>query len=221
MKIPTFRLCVWPVRVRRLGGIPWAFRVECHCMDSINGCGYWLKARHGELAKFSENRRVVGMLPSKWIPVQIKACTGGQKGSHLWPWVVHTTASVKPHATWAGQCRNNDDKVSKYSNWSFFAVSRSGAIFVVNLWSRYSFILFLNTQVLIDCSGPLGEPRNEETGMARKRDALLSQLERRMALRTLVFCNTIQGCRQASCVFAFVVRRHIMTPSTAVKWHSY
>lgn len=54
-------------------------------------------------------------------------------------------------------------------------------------------------QVLIDCSGPPDEPRNEETGMARKRDALLSQLERRMALRTLVFCNTIQGCRQASC----------------------
>lgn len=53
-------------------------------------------------------------------------------------------------------------------------------------------------QVLIDCSGPPDEPRNEETGMARKRDALLSQLERRMALRTLVFCNTIQGCRQAS-----------------------
>lgn len=51
-------------------------------------------------------------------------------------------------------------------------------------------------QVLIDCSGPPDEPRNEETGMARKRDALLSQLERRMALRTLVFCNTIQGCRQ-------------------------
>ncbi|CAM9139506.1 unnamed protein product [Laminaria digitata] len=54
-------------------------------------------------------------------------------------------------------------------------------------------------EVLIDCSGPPGEPRNEDTGMARKRDALLSQLERRMALRTLVFCNTIQGCRQASC----------------------
>lgn len=53
-------------------------------------------------------------------------------------------------------------------------------------------------QVLIDCSGPPDEPRNEETGMARKRDALLSQLERRMALRTLVFCNTIHGCRQAS-----------------------
>lgn len=53
-------------------------------------------------------------------------------------------------------------------------------------------------QVLIDCSGPPDEPRNEETGLARKRDALLSQLERRMALRTLVFCNTIQGCRQAS-----------------------
>lgn len=53
-------------------------------------------------------------------------------------------------------------------------------------------------QVLIDCSGPPDEPRNEETGMARKRDALLSQLERRMALRTLIFCNTIQGCRQAS-----------------------
>lgn len=53
-------------------------------------------------------------------------------------------------------------------------------------------------QVLIDCSGPPNEPRNEETGLARKRDALLSQLERRMALRTLVFCNTIQGCRQAS-----------------------
>lgn len=52
--------------------------------------------------------------------------------------------------------------------------------------------------MLIDCSGPPDEPRNEETGMARKRDALLSQLERRMALRTLVFCNTIQGCRQAS-----------------------
>eukprot|EP00752_Nemacystus_decipiens_P003764 g3465.t1 len=51
-------------------------------------------------------------------------------------------------------------------------------------------------EVLIDCSGPPDEPRNEETGMARKRDALLSQLERRMALRTLVFCNTIQGCRQ-------------------------
>eukprot|EP00904_Undaria_pinnatifida_P001837 jgi/Undpi1/11654/HiC_scaffold_36.g13949.m1 len=51
-------------------------------------------------------------------------------------------------------------------------------------------------EVLIDCSGPPGEPRNEDTGMARKRDALLSQLERRMALRTLVFCNTIQGCRQ-------------------------
>ncbi|CBJ31982.1 DEAD box helicase [Ectocarpus siliculosus] len=51
-------------------------------------------------------------------------------------------------------------------------------------------------EVLIDCSGPPGEPRNEETGLARKRDALLSQLERRMALRTLVFCNTIQGCRQ-------------------------
>lgn len=53
-------------------------------------------------------------------------------------------------------------------------------------------------QVLIDCSGPPGEPRNEESGLARKRDALLTQLERRMALRTLVFCNTIQGCRQAS-----------------------
>ncbi|CAM9119629.1 unnamed protein product, partial [Hapterophycus canaliculatus] len=51
-------------------------------------------------------------------------------------------------------------------------------------------------EVLIDCSGPPGEARNEETGLARKRDALLSQLERRMALRTLVFCNTIQGCRQ-------------------------
>ncbi|CAM9184314.1 unnamed protein product [Scytosiphon promiscuus] len=51
-------------------------------------------------------------------------------------------------------------------------------------------------EVLIDCSGPPGEARNEETGLVRKRDALLSQLERRMALRTLVFCNTIQGCRQ-------------------------
>lgn len=51
-------------------------------------------------------------------------------------------------------------------------------------------------QVVIDCSGPPGERNGEETGYVRKRDAMLSQLERRMALRTLVFCNTIQGCRQ-------------------------
>ncbi|CAM9154515.1 unnamed protein product [Sphacelaria rigidula] len=51
-------------------------------------------------------------------------------------------------------------------------------------------------EVLIDCSGPPDEPKNEETGLFRKRDALLRQLERRMALRTLVFCNTIHTCRQ-------------------------
>lgn len=61
-------------------------------------------------------------------------------------------------------------------------------------WDGLCFLL----QVLIDCSGPPGEERSEETGLARKRDALLTQLERRMALRTLVFCNTIVACRQAS-----------------------
>ncbi|CAM9779671.1 unnamed protein product [Ascophyllum nodosum] len=62
-------------------------------------------------------------------------------------------------------------------------------------------------EVLIDCSGPPGEPRNEETGMRRKREALLSQLERRKALRTLVFCNTIQGCRQVENILSRASRK--------------
>ncbi|CAM9380761.1 unnamed protein product [Discosporangium mesarthrocarpum] len=51
-------------------------------------------------------------------------------------------------------------------------------------------------EVLIDCSGPPDEPKNEATGLLRKRDAMLAQLKRRNSLRTLIFCNTIQTCRQ-------------------------
>lgn len=52
-------------------------------------------------------------------------------------------------------------------------------------------------EVLVDCSGPPDEIKNEETGLARKREALMSQLDRRAsALRTLIFCNTIKSCRE-------------------------
>ncbi|KAG5193119.1 P-loop containing nucleoside triphosphate hydrolase protein [Tribonema minus] len=52
-------------------------------------------------------------------------------------------------------------------------------------------------EVLVDCSGPPEEAKNEATGAARKREALMTQLTRRSgALRTLVFCNTIRSCRE-------------------------
>ncbi|CAM9163271.1 unnamed protein product [Phaeothamnion confervicola] len=51
-------------------------------------------------------------------------------------------------------------------------------------------------EVLVDCSGPPEEAKNEATGLARKRDALLQELARRAAPRTLVFCNTIEHCRE-------------------------
>jgi superfamily II DNA/RNA helicase len=53
--------------------------------------------------------------------------------------------------------------------------------------------------VLIDCSGPPDEAKNEATGQVRKREALMAQLDRRSSvMRTLIFCNTIQSCREVS-----------------------
>ncbi len=51
----------------------------------------------------------------------------------------------------------------------------------------YSAIL----QVLVDCSGPQNEPKNENTGLKHKSEALISALEVRSMPRTLIFCNTI------------------------------
>jgi hypothetical protein len=54
-------------------------------------------------------------------------------------------------------------------------------------------------QVLIHCSGPPDEAKNEATGQVRKREALMAQLDRRSGgMRTLIFCNTIQSCREVS-----------------------
>ncbi len=47
-------------------------------------------------------------------------------------------------------------------------------------------------QVLVDCSGPKNEPKNENTGLKHKSEALISVLEMRNMPRTLIFCNTIK-----------------------------
>lgn len=49
---------------------------------------------------------------------------------------------------------------------------------------------------LIDCSG--GEEISEESGFQRKAVALLEVVKRQNAERTVVFCNKLQTCRQAS-----------------------
>jgi ATP-dependent RNA helicase DDX18/HAS1 len=51
-------------------------------------------------------------------------------------------------------------------------------------------------EVLVDCSGPDDEERNEETAFIRKRDMLIQNLLRRPASRALVFCNSIPSCRR-------------------------
>ncbi|KAK9838223.1 hypothetical protein WJX84_007751 [Apatococcus fuscideae] len=48
---------------------------------------------------------------------------------------------------------------------------------------------------LVDCSG--GDAINEDTGIARKTDALQQLLDERSDTRTLVFCNKIENCRRA------------------------
>ncbi len=47
-------------------------------------------------------------------------------------------------------------------------------------------------QVLVDCSGPQNEPKNENTGLKHKSEALISALEVQNMPRTLIFCNTIK-----------------------------
>lgn len=75
------------------------------------------------------------------------------------------------------------------------------------------------SQVLIDCSGPPDEPKNEQTGLARKREALLRQLDRRKALRTLIFCNTIQGCRQVGAVHSHTRQTRVLVGvNTCANW---
>jgi ATP-dependent RNA helicase DDX18/HAS1 len=51
-------------------------------------------------------------------------------------------------------------------------------------------------EVLVDCSGPWEEERNEETGFVRKRDMLVQNLLKHPAPRSLVFCNSIPTCRK-------------------------
>ncbi len=51
-------------------------------------------------------------------------------------------------------------------------------------------------EVLVDCSGPPDEERNEETAFVRKRDMLVQNLLKHPVSRTLVFCNSIPTCRK-------------------------
>jgi ATP-dependent RNA helicase DDX18/HAS1 len=51
-------------------------------------------------------------------------------------------------------------------------------------------------EVLVDCSGPMEEERNEETAFVRKRDMLVQNLLKHQVRRSLVFCNSIPTCRK-------------------------
>jgi len=50
-------------------------------------------------------------------------------------------------------------------------------------------------EVLIDCSGPPTQQKNQETAFENKMLALLRSLEQSDASRTIIFCNTINQCR--------------------------
>ncbi|CEM01514.1 unnamed protein product [Vitrella brassicaformis CCMP3155] len=51
-------------------------------------------------------------------------------------------------------------------------------------------------EVLVDCSGPKDEAKNEFTAFERKRKALAGQLDKVVVPRTLIFCNSIENCRR-------------------------
>jgi len=55
--------------------------------------------------------------------------------------------------------------------------------------------------VLIDCSGPDDELKNEDTAFVRKRDSLLQLMARNNQERVLVFCNSIPACRKVKQLF--------------------
>ncbi len=76
-------------------------------------------------------------------------------------------------------------------------------------------------QVLVDCSGPQNEPKNENTGLKHKNEALISALELRRIPRTLIFCNTIKriiynthgGLKTTIlCVHNPIIVHHIFNP---------
>uniref|UniRef100_A0A7S4DKM7 RNA helicase n=1 Tax=Heterosigma akashiwo TaxID=2829 RepID=A0A7S4DKM7_HETAK len=70
-------------------------------------------------------------------------------------------------------------------------------------------------QVIIDCSGPEGEKKTEETGFAHKRAALAQLMLTVRAHRTLVFCNTIENCRKVENALRRLDKRgdkHILLP---------
>ena len=55
-------------------------------------------------------------------------------------------------------------------------------------------------EVLVDCSGPLNQPRTREQTFTNKRNALIKALDgsssAESAERTIIFCNTIEQCRR-------------------------
>ncbi|KAL6766845.1 hypothetical protein ACKKBG_A37610 [Auxenochlorella protothecoides x Auxenochlorella symbiontica] len=68
---------------------------------------------------------------------------------------------------------------------------------------------------LLDCSG--GEEVSEESGFARKADALARLLAGSRAARTIVFCNKVEGCRA---VENFLKRRERAGGARVLPYHT-
>jgi ATP-dependent RNA helicase DDX18/HAS1 len=69
----------------------------------------------------------------------------------------------------------------------------------IDVW-RLTIRLFIYCQcqieeILVDCSGPAEQERSAATAFENKRLAMVRALDQSDAVRTLIFCNTINQCR--------------------------